>query len=628
MKLGSLFDGSGGFPLAGMLNGIEPRWLAEIEPYPCRVTAKRFPCIPNHGDVTKISGAEIEPVDIVTFGSPCQDLSVAGKQAGIHEGARSSLFFEAVRIIKEMRDATSDHYPRFAVWENVPGAFSSNRGEDFRAVLRALCEIKDPGAAVPEPPRGGWKHAGCIVGNGYSIAWRVYDAQYWGVPQRRKRIYLIADFGSERAGEILFEPESVSGDSAEGGEAGQGAPCDAERSVGGSDNACGCDLYNGQLTGDKMATINANSGASANHAGPSVIFPINTMVATRGGKDDMRTCFGIGEPGDPQFTISAAHEHGVCYLSAFMGGQGPKARSIGYRDDGTTPTLMAAESGSNRVPDVCYSIEGHIIDRRSGQNGCGWAEGYAHTLNATDHHGVCYAPEGNFCGGYSETNISATLETRYHYGSGGDAAMMVYPIENHGCYPEIARSLCARADSSPCVDRGQNIVCYDARGNGEGGVCPTITGDHENRITDYTAICVGNGQTNQSPGTVAGASNCMHDQQAVVYPGVGITSPQNGSNPQPGDPAPSLTNDNRNYLVQGTKPLRKYIVRRLTPLECCRLQGFPDWWEDGAEGSDSARYKMWGNGIALPCAADVLRRIAKEGGTDHVEMAAEHAAAP
>lgn len=223
MKLGSLFDGSGGFPLAGAMFGIEPVWASEIEPFPIKVTTKRFPNMKHLGDVTKINGAEIEPVDIITFGSPCQDLSVAGKQAGIHEGERSNLFFEAIRIIKEMREhdraiGRSDDLlrPRFAVWENVPGAFSSNKGKDFQAVLQAFCEIKGAGSDVPEPPKGKWKPAGCIVGDGWSVAWRVYDAQFWGVPQRRKRIYLIADLGSERAGEILFEREGVCWNSKKG----------------------------------------------------------------------------------------------------------------------------------------------------------------------------------------------------------------------------------------------------------------------------------------------------------------------------------------------------------------------------------------------------------------------------
>ena len=214
MKLGSLFDGIAGFPLAGALSGIESVWASEIEPFPIRVSKARFPNMKHLGSVTDINGAEIEPVDIITFGSPCQDLSVVGKQLGIHEGQRSNLFFEAVRIITEMREATHGVYPRFAVWENVPGAFSSNKGADFQAVLQALCQIR--GGAdliIPLPPKGRWLPAGCVVGDGYSLAWRILDAQYYGVPQRRKRIYLVADFDSERAGEIQFVGPSMRWDS-------------------------------------------------------------------------------------------------------------------------------------------------------------------------------------------------------------------------------------------------------------------------------------------------------------------------------------------------------------------------------------------------------------------------------
>ena len=142
LTLGSLFDGSGGFPLAGILSGIEPVWASEVEPFAIRVTTKRLPGMKHYGDVSQLSGSDLPPVDIITFGSPCQDLSVAGKQAGIHDGTRSSLFFEAIRIIREMRDATENKFPRFAVWENVPGAFSSHKGEDFRAVLQAFCSIR------------------------------------------------------------------------------------------------------------------------------------------------------------------------------------------------------------------------------------------------------------------------------------------------------------------------------------------------------------------------------------------------------------------------------------------------------------------------------------------------------
>lgn len=236
MKLGSLFDGSGGFPLAGALFGIEPVWASEIEPFPIRVTKQRFPGMKHLGSVTDVHGDQVEPVDMITFGSPCQDLSVAGKQAGIHDGERSNLFFEAIRIIKEMRDVSANKFPRFAVWENVLGAFSSNKGADFRAVLQAFCDVCEGGRiSVPQPQGGRWKSAGCIVGNGFSIAWRVYDAQFWGVPQRRKRIYLIADFRSECAGEILFEPEGVCWDS----ETGKKAEENAARFVAGCPDECG-----------------------------------------------------------------------------------------------------------------------------------------------------------------------------------------------------------------------------------------------------------------------------------------------------------------------------------------------------------------------------------------------------
>ena len=235
MKLGSLFDGSGGFPLAGAMHGIEPVWASEIEAFPIAVTTQRFPNMKHLGSVTDINGAEIEPVDIITFGSPCQDLSVAGKQAGIHDGKRSKLFFEAVRIIKEMRNATAGKFPRFIVWENVPGAFSSNKGEDFRTVLNALCSVCDDTVDVPRPASGAWQPAGCILGNGYSIAWKVYDAQYWGVPQRRKRIYLVADFASERIGEVLFKPESGSWDQEKGRRAQEKASAYVNGSTDGSD---------------------------------------------------------------------------------------------------------------------------------------------------------------------------------------------------------------------------------------------------------------------------------------------------------------------------------------------------------------------------------------------------------
>ena len=459
MTLGSLFDGSGTCPLAATLCGIKPVWASEIEPYPIRVTRKNFPEMLHLGDITKINGAEIEPVDIVTFGSPCQDLSVAGAQIGLIDGKQSSLFFKAIRIITEMREATHGKYPRYAVWENVPGAFSSNKGRDFLAVLRAFVEAAGGrDADVPEPAKKGrtdrlaWRNAGYIVGEGYSIAWRVLDAKYWGVPQRRKRIYLVADFGGQRAGEILFKREGLRGNFEQSRAARKETAADA---VGSADR--GCRAFHLQQD------------------------PIS---------GDVSPCIG----GQHQATVG-----------------------------------------------VVYALQGNGIDRSvtAGCNGKGWNEDICYKLNTVDRPAVVYQNPKR--GEYVESEVGSTLL----------AQLAVEP---------------------------RDIVVYDARGNGDGQIAPTLTGDHESRVTDYTALAVGNGQLSQIyMSELAGTLNCMHDQQAVLL-----------------------------------KKLWRYIVRRLTPLECCRLQGFPDWWEDGVNGSDSARYKMWGNGMALPCVLYVMEGITDE----------------
>ena len=259
MKLGSLFDGSGGFPLAGSLCGIEPVWASEVEPYPIAVTKSRFPNMKHLGSVTDINGGDIEPVDIITFGSPCQDLSVAGKRAGLkheangdEETTRSGLFMEAVRIIKEMRKATNGEYPTFAVWENVPGAFSSNKGEDFRTVLEELIKIVEPTAVMPAVPKNGWPYADSYCGDGWSLAYRVFDAQYWGVPQRRRRIYLVLDLRGQRAGKVSFEREGLRGNFATFKTAGQGTAGDAADRSGADD----CEGIG--INGEVAATLDAS----------------------------------------------------------------------------------------------------------------------------------------------------------------------------------------------------------------------------------------------------------------------------------------------------------------------------------------------------------------------------------
>lgn len=209
LTMGSLFSGSGGFELASKLVGIKPIWNSEVEPFPILVTKKNLPEVIHLGDIQAIHGNDIPPVDIITFGSPCQDLSIAGKRQGL-DGKKSNLFYEAIRIVKEMRKKTNGTRPRYIIWENVPGAFSSNKGEDFRCVLESICQIKDIQTSIPSASK--WSNSGEIMGGTFSLAWRVLDARYFGVPQRRRRIFLVADFNGQCAREILFDQESVSGD--------------------------------------------------------------------------------------------------------------------------------------------------------------------------------------------------------------------------------------------------------------------------------------------------------------------------------------------------------------------------------------------------------------------------------
>lgn len=295
MKLMSLFDGSGGFPLAASLCGIEPVYAAEVEPYPIAVTKNRFPKMKHLGDVSKVKGGEIEPVDIITFGSPCQDMSIAGKRAGLKhadmgddETTRSGLFLEAIRIIKEMREATNGVYPRYAIWENVPGAFSSNRGEDFRTVLEEFIRVKEKDAVMPDVPKAGWPYADCYSGNGWSLAYRVFDAQYWGVPQRRRRIYLVADFRGQRAGEILLKPEGLRRNSAQSGTHGQETARCAKNSVGTAIG--GVDRYNQSFLTGLAQTLRASGGGDCT---PTVLAPVAVYCHQGNGIDRAGKCLTV-----------------------------------------------------------------------------------------------------------------------------------------------------------------------------------------------------------------------------------------------------------------------------------------------------------------------------------------------
>lgn len=499
MKLGSLFDGSGGFPLAGALNGIEPVWASEVEPYPIAVTTSRFPHMTHLGDVSKVNGAEIEPVDIITFGSPCQDMSVAGKRAGIkhddhgdEETTRSGLFYEAIRIIKEMRYGTEGRSPTFVVWENVPGAFSSNRGEDFRTVLEELVKIAEPTAVVPDVPQGGWAYADYWRGDGWSLAYRVFDAQYIRTAQRRKRIYLVLCLGDEDgAGKILFERDRLRGHYPQSGKARERTASPAE----------------GSLDAD----------------------------------DREGTCYGF---------------------------------PLGFRPENVRLYDEKA-TDSDHIPCTVYSVENHPADSRVNLD---------------------------------ESGKVQTLTSRMGTG-GGNVPMVMEPF----CKSHRATS----ADDATTwkhADKANTLNTFDL---GETRV--------NELVVEETPIAIDRAFFNQG-------KNALYEPQTY----------EDGTNPTIVARGPSA--------VCYKKPPH-YIVRRLTPTECARLQGFPDRWGDidhketmtdedyafwlevrqtydringrakkyytekkilawyNKLHNDGAEYKMWGNGIALPCALYVMEGI-------------------
>ncbi len=250
MTLGSLFDGIGGWLIAASHNDVKPLWSSEIDDFPSAVSHYHFPDVKQYGDITRLNGAEIEPVDILCAGSPCQDLSVAGKQQGL-DGERSCLFHEAIRIMREMRKATNGEYPKYFVWENVPGAFSTHKGADFRAVLSEITESE-----IPMPKSGRWAEAGMVRSDVCTVSYRCLDAQYWGVPQRRKRLFLVGDFTDGRSGEILFECQGLPGDSEKSQGAGQTAPRNAGASVDSSGNSV--NFYDMTHADEVIRTIHGN----------------------------------------------------------------------------------------------------------------------------------------------------------------------------------------------------------------------------------------------------------------------------------------------------------------------------------------------------------------------------------
>ncbi len=356
MKLGSLFDGSGTCPLAASAVGIIPAWASEIEPFPKAVTQSRFPKMVHLGDITKMNGAEIEPVDVITFGSPCQNLSIAGNGKGL-VGQESSLFFEAIRVIQEMRCATNGRFPQIIIWENVYGAFSSTQGEDFRTVIETLWKICEGDDSVPryaedKQGRQKWPHTGFVLGDYSSIAWRGLDAQGWGVPQRRKRVFVVLDLGGQCAGRILFEREGLRRDFKKVRRTGQTVRPASETSP----------------------TEYHRVYAVENHAQDSrVSLSPNNTVQTLAGR------MGTGGGNVPLVLVS-------CFGQAEYAPteQAVTLKATGGNYGGGTETLIAVPTQK------VIAIQGNIIGRlpQNGPQGSGFSEDVCFTLTATDQHAV------------------------------------------------------------------------------------------------------------------------------------------------------------------------------------------------------------------------------------------------
>ena len=422
------------------------------------------------------------------------------------------MFMEQIRLIKEMRERDrrdgrtgSDVFPRFMVWENVFGAFSSNNGEDFRAVLEETVRIAEPTAVIPRYEGGRWTNAGVIIGNGFSVGWRTHDAQYWGVPQRRRRISLVADFGGESAPEILFESESLSGDSAESGEAREGTAGNAE--------TCAYPAVAG--------TLKARYDGSPN---PDIKSGQEIVVQERGvgikclNPDDSQSERVYDETGI-WHSLSANSKGGQSRdaVFAFKLGNGAKARSIGLEEE-LAPTLNA-ECGGNK-PAIC--IQGNCIDRAdsAGCNGRGWRDDdISYTLNTIDRPVVmAFSQNGS---GDTTVHPKCNAITANQNPSGRGTAMIF------GFQPQAGgNTACAiMEDAAPCLGTTQKPAVYDARGNGDGETAPTITGDHYGHVNDYMAVCVGNGQSdNTKLHELCPALSTMHDQQAVMVSSAGGTN--------------------------------------------------------------------------------------------------------
>ena len=677
LTLGSLFDGSGGFPLAGILSGIEPLWASEVEPFAVRVTTKRLPQMKHYGDVSKLSGAELPPVDIITFGSPCQDMSIAGKRAGL-DGERSGLFHEAIRIVKEMREKTNGDKPRYICWENVPGAFSSNNGADFKAVLEAVIGVKEPSCEVPAPGKNGWPYADVYLGDGWSVAYRLLDAQFWGVPQRRARIFLVADFGGERAGDVLFKSEGLSGYSAEGFEAWKRTARNPESRPGTAGGGVICVNPQGNSGVDISEEMSGTLVAQDHGNHPAVLaagFCTEHSANSR----------SIGYEDETSPTLRAGVVPAAIALEHH-----PADNRIGIQDGDAIQTLTSRMgTGGNNVP-LVMTPDGplaYTLKVRCGKEGGGKGalvqEEKSATL-ATSADQTLFQPQGfdryngdltgdvsqtlNACAGTSGDNTPMVFEPKaYGIGkpgfTGGEGANFNFAVNEEvaptmqASGPDAVAFGISSDKSHAMLSDNPHAGIYEAEtsrtldaqcghpGCNQGGVCVV------EKAYSLQGNMIGRSDVNgpQGKGVGEDVSFTLNatDQQGVAAP---VYSSTVGSYMTAVEEK-AQTLLARDYKDPQIVNAPYYIVRRLTPTECARLQGFPDWWCDGlgtpepteediafwtevfethrrvitqagkpktraqiekwlkAPYLDSAAYRLWGNGVALPCVWFVLAGI-------------------
>ncbi|RGD97895.1 DNA (cytosine-5-)-methyltransferase [Clostridium sp. AM25-23AC] len=559
--MGSLFDGIGGFPLAAVHCGGVPVWASEIEPFPMRVTKLRFPDMIHVGDITKLDGAKLPPVDVICGGSPCQDLSVAGLRKGL-AGERSGLFMDQVRIVKEMRAederrGVSDDFirPRYLVWENVPGAFSSANGEDFRAVIEEIVHIKDSTCHVPRPDTGRWESAGAaILGDQFSLAWRVLDAQYWGVAQRRRRIFLVADFGGLTAPKILFEQERLLRDPAEGQGQGKGVTTAAGNSSadsGGSRVAeeKQVDIFAFHIN-QREETINLNGISGALMATTNM--QMQTFVAEGMRKfesaEKKEECLCLNDQGGERMDVSVDI---TATLRAGMSGHPPLVMGI-----------QQGSAGTEKIPDPALTEEAET----GGNN----------QQILFENHGI----DARYTGPHE---VAPTMSARY--GTGGNNVPLVSDMPESYC---IAGNIIDREVQNGGNGLGcQPDISYTLTSADRHAVFSRQRSDEflQNRVT-----------ATQSARQHKDATDLVCEPYQNTVGTIGYTD-HKGINNQ------YVSEDK--CIVENRK-----LIRRLTPLECERLQGFPDHWTDIPGASDSARYKALGNSVAIPCVDFVLRGIA------------------